>query len=111
MLKRMKGAKKNTLVEWRDVQHVHKKHPQVQRKTRKYAILPTLRRRGTKKEEPCWVNDEKGHWAHCPQRKGKKGRAGHNFNSVNMIIGNTEERTLEYGAYWSLGVSAQRMAG
>jgi hypothetical protein len=49
------------------------------------------------KKEPCWVCGEVGHWAHhCLQRKGKKGHAGQNSNSINMVIGNTEEETTGY---------------
>ena len=58
--------------------------------------------KGTNKEkkDPCWVCGETGHWAnHCPHRKGKKGQAGQNSNSVNMVIGNTEEGTLGYGKF------------
>ena len=37
-------------------------------------------------------------WANrCPQRKGKKGQAGQNSNSINMVIGNMEERTSGFG--------------
>ncbi|KAK1666699.1 hypothetical protein QYE76_054858 [Lolium multiflorum] len=51
----------------------------------------------TEKKDPCWVCGETGHWANrCPQRKGKKGQAGQNSNSVNMIIGNTEEGTTGF---------------
>jgi hypothetical protein len=59
-------------------------------------------KKGQKKEkkDPCWVCGEVGHWAHrCLQRKGNKGQAGQNSNSVNMVIGNTEEGTAGYGKF------------
>jgi hypothetical protein len=52
------------------------------------------------KKDPCWVCGKVGHWAHCcPQCKGKKGQARQNSNSVNMVIGNTEEGTAGFGKF------------
>ncbi|KAK1695597.1 hypothetical protein QYE76_012294 [Lolium multiflorum] len=51
----------------------------------------------TEKKDPYWACGETGHWANrCPQRKGKKGQAGQNSNSVNMVIGNTGEGTTGF---------------
>jgi hypothetical protein len=66
----------------------------------KVSQTTNLKKKGQNKEkkEPCWVCGKVGHWAHrYPQRMGKKGQAGQNSNSINMIIGNTEEGTIGYG--------------
>jgi hypothetical protein len=65
-------------------------------------------KKGQNKEKngPCWVCNEVGHWAHrCPQRKGKNGQARQNYNSINMVIGNTEEGTAGYGKFLPIVLS------
>jgi hypothetical protein len=78
------------------------KHAHKSKGKNKVSQTTNFKKKGQNKEKkyPCWVCGEVGHWAHrCPQHKGKKGQAGQNSNSVNMVIGNTEKGTTGYGKF------------
>jgi hypothetical protein len=78
------------------------KHANKSKGKNKVSQTTNFKKKGQNKEKkyPCWVCGEVGHWAHrCPQHKGNKGQAGHNSNSVNMVIGNIEKGTAGYGKF------------